>query len=245
MAVQKISAEFYENKQVDWPCPECHQQTLKIIPETFWEKDTSETRRVLQEDWFEPEMIEKVFVCMAECSRQDCSEVVACTGLARVNEGYDPEAGVEYYKSYRPVNFFPPLHPIVLTGNCPVEIQEPLIGSFYVYLSQPGSAANLIRIAVEQLLTAIGIPYKNEKDKRIVLHDRLENLSGKYEEYKKPLMAIKFLGNAGSHMHDSVSVADIEDAFEIMEYVTNDLFSGRKESLVVLTERLSNKFKGK
>ena len=56
-------------------------------------------------------------------------------------------------------------------------------------------------------------------------------------------MAIKFLGNAGSHTYDGVKTGDIEVAFEIMEYVVNDLFSGRKESLEVLTKRLSDKFK--
>ncbi|MEB5924749.1 DUF4145 domain-containing protein [Franconibacter daqui] len=243
MAVQKITADFYDIKDVEWPCPNCHQQTLQIIPETFIEKETHQTKNIYGEDWFEPEMIELIFSCMAQCARAKCGEVVACSGVGRVEQDYDPESGVGYYKAYRPVSFVPPLHPIEITENCPDEIEEPLIGSFSVYLSQPGSAANLIRIAVERLLTAIGVPETRDNGKRIWLGNRLERLSGPYEEYKDLLKAIKFLGNAGSHTHDSVAVPDIEDAFEIMGHVTNDLFSGRKESLVVLTERLSNKFK--
>ncbi|MDM2753745.1 DUF4145 domain-containing protein [Citrobacter sp. Cpo221] len=55
-------------------------------------------------------------------------------------------------------------------------------------------------------------------------------------------MAIKFLDNAGSHTYDEVTTGDIEAAFEIMEYVVNDLFSGRKDSIAVLTRRLHRKF---
>ncbi|NEM19158.1 DUF4145 domain-containing protein, partial [Escherichia coli] len=63
-----------------------------------------------------------------------------------------------------------------------------------------------------------------------------------YAPYKDTLMAIKFLGNAGSHTYDEVNIDDIEAAFEIMEYVVNDLFSGKKESIDILTKRLHGKF---
>jgi hypothetical protein len=55
-------------------------------------------------------------------------------------------------------------------------------------------------------------------------------------------MAIKFLGNAGSHTYDEVKIDDIEAAFEIMDYVVTDLFSGRKDSIDVLSARLKVKF---
>ncbi|CAM7803131.1 hypothetical protein PHDIMM138B_28585 [Phytobacter diazotrophicus] len=55
-------------------------------------------------------------------------------------------------------------------------------------------------------------------------------------------MAIKFLGNAGSHTYDEVEIGDIEDAFAIMEYVVNDIFSGRRESIDVITKRINGKF---
>lgn len=243
MPVHKISARFFGSLNVEWPCPACGQKTLIIDSESFNKKSLLESRRAQSEDWFEPDMDEKVFSCMAHCSRVNCGEVVVCIGKGGWEEEWDDEMRcVGHVIWYEPMSFIPTLHPFALPGECPEEIAGPITASFSVYLSQSGSAANLIRIAVERMLTAIGVPEHNDKNKRIILHQRIELLDGQYAPYKDTLMAIKFLGNAGSHTYDEVTTGDIEAAFEIMEYVVNDLFSGRKESIAVLTRRLHDKF---
>lgn len=241
MPVHKISATFFNSLNVDWPCPACGQKTLRIDKPSFKSESVLRSRQAQSEDWFEPEMDETVFTCMAHCSRETCKEVVVCTGEGGWEQDYGDE-GIQYYAWHKPLHFVPTLHPFTLPNDCPEEITKPLIASFSVYLSQPGSAANLIRISVERMLTAIGVAELNDRQKRIVLHDRIELLDGQYTPYKDTLMAIKFLGNAGSHTYDEVTTGDIEAAFEMMEYVVNDLFSGRKESIEVLTKRLHGKF---
>jgi len=246
MSINKISGAFFKDMQVEWPCPQCGQKTLLIIPESLVVNETHDTNKHSSESWFEPEMDVSIFSCMARCSRRQCGEVVACLG----NSGWerqdwdDEMSGNGYYQWFHPKSFFPSLHPFELPTKCPEEIAEPLQAAFSVFLIQPGAAANLIRISVERMLTAMGVTEKNEKDRRITLHIRLGMLPELYVSFKDPLMAIKFLGNAGSHTYDKVKIKDIEDAFEIMEYVVNDLFSGRKESVEVLTKRLSDKFEG-
>ena len=89
----------------------------------------------------------------------------------------------------------------------------------------------------------MGVPEHKKTGWRIGLKERLEKLPEIYAAYSGQLMAIKFLGDAGSHDYDKVKLKDIEDAFEIMDHVVNDLFSGRKESIEILTKRLSEKFK--
>lgn len=243
MPVHKISARFFGSLNVEWPCPACAQKTLVIDKESFYMKSLLESRRAQNEEWFEPYMDEMVFSCMAHCSRASCDEVVVCIGKGGWEEEWDHEMrNRDYVSWYEPMSFVPTLHPFTLPGECPPEIAGPITASFSVYLSQPGSAANLIRISVERMLTAIGVPEHNGKQKRINLHQRIELLDGQYLPYKNTLMAIKFLGNAGSHTYDEVTTGDIEAAFEIMEYVVNDLFSGRKESIDVLTRRLHRKF---
>lgn len=243
MSVHKISARFFGSLNVEWPCPACGQKTLLIDNESFYMKSLLESRRAQNEEWFEPDMDETVFSCMAHCSRANCDEVVVCIGKGGWEEEWDDEMrNRDYVPWYKPMSFVPTLHPFALPGKCPAEITGPITASFSVYLSQPGSAANLIRISVERMLTAIGVPEHNDKNKRINLHQRIELLDGQYTPYKDTLMAIKFLGNAGSHTYDEVTTGDIEAAFEIMEYVVNDLFSGRKESIDVLTRRLHRKF---
>lgn len=244
MPVHKISRAFFKNMQVEWPCPACGQKTLQILRESFTLNDTLDTRVNSHEIWFEPEMHSSVFSCMASCSRAQCGEVVACVGNSGwEHQGWDEESPDEYYQWYTPVSFFPSLHPFGLPVQCPEEIAKPIEASFSIFLMQPGAAANLIRISVERMLTAMGVAERTENDRRISLHNRLKMLPELYALFFEPLMAIKFLGNAGSHTYDEVKTSDIEDAFEIMEYVVNDLFSGRKESIEVLTKRLSDKFK--
>ncbi|SBW25893.1 hypothetical protein BN4901_2805 [Citrobacter europaeus] len=89
----------------------------------------------------------------------------------------------------------------------------------------------------------MGVAELKESGWRIGLKERLEKIPPLYKSFYEHLMAIKFLGDAGSHNYDKVKIKDIEDAFEIMDYVVNDLFSGRKESIEILTKRLSDKFK--
>lgn len=242
MTMHKISAYFNNDLDVDWPCPSCHQKTLQIVKDTFKNEDSAETRQSWAEDWFDYEMHRAVFVCMAKCTRTQCKEIVACSGIGGTEMVYDEEYDWRPECYFQPKFFSPTLHPFLITEKCVKEIKKPLIASFSVYFSQPGAAANLIRITVERLLTAIGIPDKNDKGRDINLHSRINSLEGQYAPYKEPLMAIKFLGNAGSHTYDGVKTNDIEDAYEIMEYVTNDLFSGKKEAIEMLSERLSTKF---
>ncbi|MEM8111923.1 DUF4145 domain-containing protein, partial [Morganella morganii subsp. sibonii] len=209
---------------------------------SFIVEKSADTRKNENEDWFEPEMKKLVFTCMAECTRPQCKEVVACSGIGSSGTFWNDEYGEHQKDCYRPMTFSPELHPFLIPDQCAKEIRKPLTASFSIYLSQPGSAANLIRITVERMLTAIGEPELNKKNNRITLHHRLESLEGQYASYKDTLMAIKFLGNAGSHTYDEVNIDDIEVAFEIIEYVVNDLFSGKKESIDILTKRLQGKF---
>ncbi|EPE0990381.1 DUF4145 domain-containing protein [Cronobacter sakazakii] len=244
MSVHKISGAFFKDMQVEWPCPECGQKTLQIIAESFVINDTYDTNKHSSLEWFEPEMHRSIFSCMARCSRRQCGEVVACSGVSGWEQlGWDDatsESG--YYQWYHPKTFYPSLHPFQIPNNCPEEITEPLQASFSIFLMQPGAAATLIRISVEKMLTAMGVEDKKDNGFDIGLKDRLKKIPLMYQSFTDHLNAIKFIGDAGSHNYDKVKIKDIEDAYEIMEYVINDLFSGRKESAEVLIKRLSNKF---
>ena len=239
MAVHKLSSKFNTDFNVDWPCPECGQLTLQIDKESFRHENTAETRKGWSEDWFEIEMSRFIFTCIARCSRPSCGEVVVCQGKGRWEEDTAPSVREQQHRPFfRPLSFLPALHPFQLPDRCPEEISAPLTGAFSVFLMQPGAAANLIRIAVERMLTAMNV----SEGKVGSLHRRLEALSGPYARYKKRLLAIKFLGNAGSHSYDEVKIDDIEDAFGIMDHTLNELFSGRKEDIDILTKRLNDKF---
>ena len=51
----------------------------------------------------------------------------------------------------------------------------------------------------------------------------------KYAHLKELLLAIKWLGNAGSHASTPLSLDDVFDAYEILEVVLNDLYENKVE----------------
>ena len=67
MAVHKLSSNFYQSFNVDWPCPECGQLTLQIEKESFRDEATADTQKCAKEDWFEPDMASYIFTCIARC----------------------------------------------------------------------------------------------------------------------------------------------------------------------------------
>ncbi|PIJ50168.1 hypothetical protein BOM23_23350 [Erwinia sp. OLMDLW33] len=247
MAVHKLETWFTNDLAPEWPCPSCHRLSLKIMRESFFQHDTRSTQENLREYWFEPDQHTSVFSCLAKCTRDNCREVVACSGEGIVEANIDTETGQklsDYEQLFCPRFFFPALHPVEISRKCPDKVRAALYASFSVYLSQPGSAANLVRISVEELLDALGIRDTNDDGRRLPLGVRLEDhIPEKYAEYANILKAIKFLGNVGSHKYDSVKIGDIEDAYDIMEFVTSSLYAGRRESIDALAARLEDRFK--
>lgn len=56
-------------------------------------------------------------------------------------------------------------------------------------------------------------------------------------------MAIKCLGNAGSHEVDCVNTYDIEQAYRIIEFVLSKIYTGSTESVAQLAARLGDRFR--
>ncbi|MFP8661484.1 DUF4145 domain-containing protein [Enterobacter kobei] len=123
-----------------------------------------------------------------------------------------------------------------LPEQCPRNVAEPLKESFALFPGAPGAAANTIRIALEQMMDALGVQAMRS------LHHRIEALPAAYAEHREALMAIKFLGNAGSHELDRVTTLDIEHAFFITEFVLRKIYAGSTQSVRQLVNRLTAQF---
>src|SRR5262249_26551986 len=110
----------------------------------------------------------------------------------------------------------------------------------------PRSAANAIRVAIEELLTALKIKRfrKSGGQRRFIsLHERILSLPQKYANEQNVLLAAKWLGNAGSHSNGEVTGDDVLDLYEFVEHVLSELYVGKTKSLIAKANRV-NKFKG-
>lgn len=230
---------FTQYRCPDWVCPACGSNTLAIKEGSFHSEQTAESRKIWKEDWSGLSDLEFVFVCLLFCERTRCESIIAVSGTGSVIElpEYQRADGDgDTLLIYRAASFIPALPAFDIPPKCPVTVSRPLIQSFSLFLRAPGSAANTIRIALEELMTALGIKSVGS------LHRRIEQLPAEYAEHRDALMAIKWLGNAGSHELDKVSSQDIEDAYQIIEFVLRKIYAGSTESIAELITRMTQVF---
>lgn len=236
---QSLLTCFTKHQCPAWRCPSCHSTSLAIQPETFHSAADPETvARYRQEDGG-PEDIRLVFSCLLKCERARCGAVVAVSGTGEVQPAHDEdemEDGEPYYDLFQARSFIPALLVFDIPEQCPGAVAEPLKQSFALFPAAPGAAANSVRIALEQLMDALSVPAKGS------LHQRIEALPVPYTDHREALMAIKFLGNAGSHSLDSVTTQDIEQAYVITEFVLRKIYAGSTQSVRQLVKHLTDQF---
>lgn len=86
----------------------------------------------------------------------------------------------------------------------------------------------------------------NKKNGKLIflnLHSRINLLPEKYGELKELLLAIKWLGNAGSHADSPISIDDVMDAYQLIDHVLQELYVQKGKKAKALA-KLINKKKG-
>lgn len=244
-----LKRKFTIERAPEWNCPKCEKGILKLKKETFAQEEPNHSRNHQHDAW-EPEWIEYVYSCLFYCSNTSCREVVASTGTGGVDwdVDYDEHGNQEQVWSdyFRPKFFEPPLKIITIPTDCPESVKTPLIESFRLLFSSPSASANNIRIALEHLLNELKITrYKLVAGKRriVSLHERISKIPAKYDELKDLMLAVKWLGNAGSHDNDSMTLDDVFDAYEMTEHVLHEIYETKKKKLKALA-KMVNKKKG-
>lgn len=100
-----------------------------------------------------------------------------------------------------------------------------------------------LRVAIEHLLDHVAIPRRQRTKKgyeQMTLHRRIEAISKTQGEVGSSLMAIKWLGNTGSH-ESEVAMPDLLKGYEIMEHVLDVLLSGRAKRASSLAKDLTKR----
>ena len=234
---ESLLTNFPENHCPNWTCPSCQSASLAIQKGTFHFEVIPESVERWKKMDGELDDIRLVFICLLQCERAVCKTVVAVSGTGDVHENQDYEDDERHYYLFQARLFTPTLPAFAIPAQCPQRVAQPLFQSFSLFLNAPGAAANAIRIALEELMAALGVPENR------TLHARIEALPEQYSQHKAALMAIKWLGNAGSHKLDRVNTYDIEQAYRIIEFVLSKIYAGSTESVAQLAERLDARFR--
>jgi hypothetical protein len=124
----------------------------------------------------------------------------------------------------------------------PADVREQLIKSFQLFWSDVESCANRIRASVERLLKHQRIKAKKlaRSGKRVSLslHERIQLFEAKDKGLAENLMAVKWLGNAGSHT-SPIQADDLLDGYEIMEHVLAEIYTLRTKNVTRLSKKIN------
>lgn len=243
-----LKTSFSKDKIPDWTCPSCSSGFLKIDTSKFYFEETKLSLSWHDNPVWDPEFIQYRFCGTLTC--KNCNDQISFIGDGEIDHVhyYDDfqDGYVEKYNEiFTPKYFNPPLNIFQINEKCPNEIKDEIVDSFRLFWSDLPSCANKIRTGLEMLMTQQKVKKTNlqrGRRKKLMLHKRIEEFKLIKPEIADFLLAIKWIGNSGSHV-GKLERIDVLDAYELLEHSLNKLFNGRELELIKKTKEI-NKRKG-
>lgn len=212
---------FKKKDPIPFQCPYCDRNSLRIKEGSWYQFDQSNHGVV--EGFEDPEYQSFAYHTVYECVNPNCFQEIFSSGTGHNEYVYDYDNEIPYSSYFQPKFFQPPLHFFQLPEKLPIKIKQQILLSFSLVLQSPTSAVNSLRIALEDLLDLKGI----QKNQKRSLHKRIEEDVPNIPElapFKELFMAIKWLGNSGSH-GDNVELVLILYVYEVLELILKSLYS--------------------
>lgn len=231
MERELYSGSFTKENVPDWICPTCERGQLKIVKNTLSCEESAES---ISND---PYMVKYTYACLFRCVNNKCREIVSSVGIGNIEMApADDGVHVDYSTVFTPKYFYPNLKIIQIPRRAPGDVWEALNESFMLFFSNPSAALNRVRIAVEALLSDLGV------NKKGTLQNRIDSIPAEHEDLKNLLHAARWLGNAGSH-GDDVTIEDVMDAYDLMEHILTKVYESRVDAIGDYAEEI-NRNKG-
>ena len=232
-----------------WICPTCKRGVIKPDKGTLRQYETIESRADRQNPEWERSLIRRQFSIAFVCADDSCGQILLCVGTTRIEEitpsSPDDPPGFDYADLFVPEFFSIPLNIFEIPKKCPLPVSKEIHRSFYLFFTDPSAALNHVRSAIEKLLDHYQVKHFNVVKHRLIpikLHSRIELFQAIKPDIAKKLLAIKWIGNAGSHP-TPVTKENVLDAYEILEDVLIFLFEKRDLRIRRLVAQV-NKRKG-
>lgn len=212
MAYKYLPNRLYQDSEINFNCPNCHERTLTVIRDSVVVKELAISRMHSQEDYYHPEHEQNSFSMQLICQRARCEEVIQVIGEAGYSQDYDSEGGYERF--YDPLYFYPPIPFIPSLGTYPDELKELVVQTCSLLPGHHHAAIQHIRKIIEFLLDELGFPGKN-------LNRRIEAYQG---DYKSHFEALKWVGNVASHNDMVIAKRDVESCCTLIDAVMQAMY---------------------
>jgi hypothetical protein len=229
----------------NWHCPACDGGYLKHKQGSLHFLESRASREAHEHEAWDADWIEYRFSALLICNNERCKETVSVAGLGQVEmiqTSFDGD--YDYVEFFYPQHVSPSPPLITLSKEYPETVVAELKKAFVSSWNDFPSTGNHIRSAVERLLDFLKEPKtklgKLGKRERLSLHTRIGSLASRDKELSDALLAVKWLGNAGSHS-DELSREDIFDALDIIDLNLDDLFVRHRARVKKLVTKINRK----
>jgi hypothetical protein len=234
-----------------WICPTCKMGVLETDKKNIKVFEGSESKSYHSHPAWEPSWINGGFLGFFKCTNPKCSEIVSIIGKMNVVEGQEfneehERWDIVAFRELNPTQFFPPLDIFHINKDVPEKIKTAILSAFNIYWADLSSCANKIRVAAECIMDDLKVPktyMDRRKRKGYSLHKRIEIFRRTNIEEAEHLMAIKWIGNFGSHQLENLTKDDILDGFEILELVTNKIYDKNTARIKKLSKKINKRKK--
>lgn len=229
--------EFSDDSWPPFRCSHCGNPTIQKLGKTITHESAGSAQAHDHEAW-EPEWISGVFVATAHCLNSSCKEKFALSGEYSVeaDQYIAPDGNWDwhYTTNLKPKSFTPPIRLIELPNSTPDSVSAAICDASNLYFSDISGTANRLRQAVECYLDDQKIARKKRsksgKLSSLTLHQRIELLHTKDSIAADHLMAVKWIGNVGSHSND-VSREYLDIGLRVVEKVLKLKFDNTDSEL--------------
>lgn len=225
-----------------WLCSKCSSGHLVEDKARRIEVEPTYSKDAHSEDWWEPEFMTQRFASLLQCQNPKCGETVFITGNIFVEEGIDDEFCPCRYDVLEPRTSHPPIGIFRIDDAWPEGIKNQLTLAFSHVLNDPGAAANRLRTAVESLMDARGVKKypRTGTRRKIDLHNRIIDFRSRNPDAADLLLAVKWLGNTGSHADVSgLDREDVIDAMELLEQALHLIYDDTPRRLARLARQIN------
>lgn len=231
MTVNRSHFERSYSEFPAWTCPTCEQGHLVLDKASFQNVETGPSKKAHDHPAWDVEWIENRFAGILICNFANCGELVAIGGSVTVEEQYEQDYDGEirqiYVDTFEPRFIFPAPPLVRLIQETPIAVKAKLVEAAGLVWQNSEASANQVRQAVESLMDCqkvIKTEMQKGKRARLSLHRRIKIFEKSDPANAEILLAIKWLGNTGSHL-GKLSRKDVFDAFDMIELVLTNLYS--------------------
>jgi len=254
-----LLADKYNNPNFNFRCPYCIEGTISVIKEENGFKELKANAHLHQYEGEingVPKIYENFYSREYKCLNCHKSTIINYHVLSKFGylfeevNGYKNIPVPSYIDSYT-IKYIFPFVPII---HIPLKASDALRfeinSSFTLYWVDLKSCANKIRSSLELLLDAYKVKRTtlNKKNKRqkLSLDARINILKSKYPNLalSQYMLAIKWIGNIGSHSKGKISKSKVLTAYELLNFLLKKKFDRSEKSLLQRAKEI-NQTKGK